>query len=172
MGSERCIRDSGSTRKTAQAYAAEALVRDDTDDSESMSDDVPDSDASSDESESADLFDAILDVVSHAYATEGGMAHGSARKPRTLMPVHTPESWHNLLHSGKTISEMTAKTSDARFDINGKIKIGSDLSDKDLAVLEHAHASCDVCKQAKMRAPPARTKKTAHNTDSTRSRPF
>ena len=87
-------RRNGSTRKTAQAYAAEALLRDDTDDSESMSDDVPDFGASSDESESADLFDAITDVVSQAYATEGGMAHGSARKPRTLMPVHTPASWH------------------------------------------------------------------------------
>jgi hypothetical protein len=169
-------------RATARVYATEAFARDDSDDSAgSLSDDVPDATDTSDTESDADEFEttdcsesegeafaAITDIVTRAYATEGG----KARKPRTLMPVHTPESWHNLLHSGKTISEMTAKTSDARFDINGKIKIGSDLTDKDLAVLEHAHASCDVCKQAKMRAPHARTKKTAHNTDSTRGRPF
>ena len=156
-------RRNGSTRKTAQAYAAEALLRDDTDDSESMSDDVPDSDASSDESESADLFDAITDVVGQAYATEGGMAHGSARKPRTLMPVHTPASWHNLLHAGKRASDETARTSDARFEIDGKVKLGTELNDKDLDALERARKECDVCKQSKMRASHARAKKgSAH----------
>ena len=101
--------------------------------------------------------------MSRGYATEGGKASEGARRPRTLMPVHTPESWHNLLHSGKEISEATAKLGDARFEINGRIKLGSQLNEKDLAVLEHARASCDVCKQSKMYAPHARAKKAAHN---------
>ena len=62
--------------------------------------------------------------------------------------------------------------SDARFEINGKIKLGSDLNDNDLALLEHARASCDVCKQAKLTAPHARTTKSVHNTTADRGRTF
>ena len=165
-----------------RVHAAEALERDDTDyEGDSISDDVPDATDTSDgegdteaystESES-DAFDVIEEIVGRAYASEGGTAHLGARRPRTLMHAYTPQAWHNLLHSGKKISEATAKMSDARFEINGKIKLGSDLNDNDLALLEHARASCDVCKQAKLTAPHARTTKSVHNTTAGRGRTF
>ena len=78
------------------------------------------------------------------------------KRPRAAQVIHTPESWHNLMHSGRLLSEATAKSSSARFEINGRVKDGCDLNASDLAALEGARMSCPVCKQTKTVAPAAR----------------
>ena len=74
---------------------------------------------------------------------------------RTKLVVHTPASWHNLMHAGKVLSEATGKQSKAKFKVNGKVKLGTELNTSDLAALEAARASCLACKQTKMAAPRA-----------------
>ena len=83
----------------------------------------------------------VTQSVGGAYMTE-------KQRPRAKAVVHTPESWQNLMHAGKVLSEATAKTSPARFKLNGKVKLGTELNDSDLAALEGARLSCDVCKHA------------------------
>ena len=85
-----------------------------------------------------------------------------ARRSRTKQVVHTPQSWHNLMHAGRVLSEATAKTSNALFEINGKVKRGHELSSSDLAALEGARLSCKVCKETKTTAPAARRAGNAH----------
>ena len=74
---------------------------------------------------------------------------------RTKSVVHTPTSWHNLMHAGHVLSEAMAKQSKAKFKINGKVKIGTELNASDLAALRAARSSCLACKQTKMAAPRA-----------------
>ena len=66
---------------------------------------------------------------------------------RARSVVHSPASWHNLMHAGKVLSEATARQSKARFKVNGKVKLGTELNASDLAALEAARASCLACKQ-------------------------
>jgi hypothetical protein len=80
---------------------------------------------------------------------------------RTRIPVHTPESWHCLMHCGRLLSETTAVGSDAKFNIGGKVKLGKDLNSDDLEKLELARKACTVCKQTRIKAPAAR-KGNAH----------
>ena len=89
----------------------------------------------------------------------GDLKEGAKARARVRPVVHTPESWHNLIHAGRLLSEASAKASDARFDINGKVKNGSDLTPADLAALDGARLACKVCKQTKLDAPSARRKK-------------
>jgi hypothetical protein len=84
-----------------------------------------------------------------AYVTE-------KQRSRAKPVVYPPESWHNLMHAGKVLSDGTAKTSSARFKINGKTKLGTELNASDLAALEGARLSCNVCKQTKTTAAAAR----------------
>lgn len=81
---------------------------------------------------------------------------------RTRPPVHTPESWHSLMHSGKLLSEATAVGSDARFNLGGKVKSGKDLNSDDLEKLDLARKACTICKQTKLKAPAER--KSVHFT--------
>ena len=82
------------------------------------------------------------------------------KRARVIQVVHTPQSWHNLMHSGRVLSEASAKTSNARFDVNGRIKEGKDLNASDLAALDGARLSCKVCKETKTVAPAARRAKS------------
>ena len=117
---------------------------------ESSSSDVTDS---SDESSMSDDECTRLNKAYNAKA--------KYRRTRTRKVIHTPDSWHQVLHAGKRRSEETAKGSDATFLVNGAIKQGADLTKSDLDQLEEARKSCKICKQAKMTAPEAR-KTTAH----------
>ena len=132
---------------------------------EDTSSEVSDSD---DEWQAADEGDAAC-MASIADEIFGGTKTGPS--VRTKSVVHTPASWHNLMHAGCVLSEATAKQSKAKFKINGKVKIGTELNASDLAALEAARSSCLACKQTKMAAPHAtRTKGRAHaSIDSTRS---
>ena len=55
------------------------------------------------------------------------------------------------------MSWATAKSSDALFDIDGKVKVGRDLTSKDREKLDKAAAACRTCKQTKLPAPAARS---------------
>ena len=81
---------------------------------------------------------------------------------RTRQVVHTPESWHALMHCGRLLSEATAVGSDARFNLGGKVKEGKDLTTEDLELLEIARKACNVCKQTKITAPAARKGEASH----------
>ena len=74
------------------------------------------------------------------------------------------------MHAGKVLSEAPARQSKAKFKVNGKIKLGTELNASDLAALEAARASCLACKHTKMAAPRAsRAKGRAHaSIDTTR----
>ena len=130
--------------------------------------DTSSDDSDSDEWEAADEGDAMC-MASIADDIFGGAKTGPS--VRTKSVVHTPASWHNLMHAGRVLSEATAKQSKAKFKINGKVKIGTELNASDLAALEAARSSCLACKQTKMAAPRAtRTKGRAHaSIDTTRS---
>ena len=78
---------------------------------------------------------------------------------RASKPVHTPKSWHEMLHAGQKLSEATAKASNARFKINGKVKKGFELNTSDLAALEGARLDCSICKQTKAKATAAPRRK-------------
>ena len=81
---------------------------------------------------------------------------GKHQAQRTRPPIHTPESWHALMHSGRLLSEATAVGSNARFNIGGKVKDGKDLNADDLEKLDLARKLCIVCKQTKVTAPAER----------------
>ena len=123
---------------------------------------------SKDEWETADDDDAAC-MASIADEIFGGAKKGPS--VRTKSVVHTPTSWHNLMHAGRVLSEATTKQSKARFKINGKIKVGTELNASDLAALEAARSSCRACKHTKMAAPRAsRAKGRAYTSiDTTRS---
>ena len=117
---------------------------------EDTSDDESDSGWETDESDDAACMAAIADDIK------------KGQRSRTTSVVHTPASWHNLMHASKLLSEATAKQSKARFNINGKTKLGTELNAADLAALEGARADCKACKQTKLTAPSAsRSKDTS-----------
>ena len=68
------------------------------------------------------------------------------------------------MHISRTISEASVKMSDVRFNLGGKVKLGSELAASDFELLEQARAECDVCAQTKLKAPAARKGSVAHNT--------
>ena len=78
------------------------------------------------------------------------------RKQRMRPMIYKPKKFHELLHAGKQKTKETAVVSDALFNINGNIKRGYELTKPDLDEFDHAHDACAICKQAKMKAPPAR----------------
>ena len=92
----------------------------------------------------------------------GDIERMKGKRPRAKAVIHTPDSWHNLVHAGQVLSEASAKNSSARFEVNGKVKLGHELSSSDLAELEAARARCNVCKQTKLTAPAARRAGRAH----------
>ena len=116
-------------------------------------------DDSSDESSMSDDEGMSSDDGNNFYKAYNNKA--KSRRARTQKVIHTPDSWHQILHAGKCRSVETAKGSDATFLIDGAIKQGADLTKSDLAQIEEACKSCRVCKQAKMTAPAAR-KAAAH----------
>ena len=129
-----------------------------SDDSRIESDSQQDEDFDTDDSEweTEEEEDAACMASIHASLAK------KARRSRTKQVVHTPQSWHNLMHAGRVLSEATAKSSTALFEINGKVKRGHELSSSDLAALEGARLSCKVCKETKTTAPAARRAGNAH----------
>ena len=55
--------------------------------------------------------------------------------------MHTPQSWHALLHTGRKLVWATAKSSDVLFDIGGKVKVGHDLTSEDRKEFDKAVVS-------------------------------
>ena len=117
---------------------------------ESSSDESDDD--TSDEWATDDELNLYDNVARFAFEAEARKA-----RARTRRVVHTPQSWHALLHAGRKLSWATAKSSDALFDINGKVKVGRDLTSKDREELDKAAAACRTCKQTKLPAPAARS---------------
>lgn len=79
------------------------------------------------------------------------------QRKRTIEPVHTPESWHALIHAGRDISEKTIQLMKGLlFKIDGKLIKGENLSKADFETLDQARLTCRICKQTKMVAPAGR----------------
>ena len=115
-------------------------------------------DTSSEGSDSEGEWETADDGDAACMASIADEIFGGAKKGpgvRTKSVVHTPTSWHNLMHAGCVLSEATAKQSKAKFKINGKVKIGTELNASDLTTLKAARSSCLACKQTKMAAPRA-----------------
>ena len=106
----------------------------------------------SDEWATEDKSELYDEIAKFAYEAE-------ARKPRarTRRVVHTPQSWHMLLHTGRKLPLATAKSSDVLFDISGKVKVGHDLTSEDRKEFDKAASSCRICQQTKLTAPAARS---------------
>ena len=110
---------------------------------------------SSDESEGYDSDEWATEDESELYDEIAKFVYeAEARKPRarTQCVVHTPQSWHTLLHTGCKLTWATAKSSDALFDVGGKVKVGHDLTSEDHKEFDKAAASCCVCQQTKLTA--------------------
>ena len=132
------------------------------------SEDVPPSlgyaygyDSNSESEDEGLAFALVNDYIENKAAKAVGdetfkLKDGKGAVSRTRPVVHTPESWHALMHCGRLLSEATAVGSDAKFNIGGKIKLGKDLNVDDLEKLEIARKACTVCKQTKLKAPAAR----------------
>ena len=114
---------------------------------------------SSDESEGYDSDEWATEDESELYDKIAKFAYeAEARKPRarTWRVVHTPQSWHALLHTGHRLAWATAKSLDALFNISSKVKVGHNLTSEDCKEFDKATASCCVCQQTKLTAPAAR----------------
>ena len=107
---------------------------------EDTSDDESDSGWEMDRSDDAACMATIADDIK------------KKQHSHTKAIVHTPASWHNLMHTSKLLSEVTTKQSKAHFIINSKTKLGTELNSADLAALEGAHADCKASKQTKLTA--------------------
>lgn len=131
-------------RRAALTYGSDSEESDATSHDEDSDDYDYDSEWETEEEEDAACMAAI---AGRALKTH---------RPRAKTVVHTPASWHNLMHAGKVLSEASAKTSTARFEVNGKVKFGHELNSSDLAALEGARLACHVCKQTKTTAAAAK----------------
>ena len=118
---------------------------------------------SSDASDMPDLEETMTDDESMS-DDEGKSSDGAksprkaytGRKHRMKPLVYTPKAFHKIMHAGKRRTKETAIGSDVIFNINSTIKRGDELDKSDLDELDCAHQACAICKQAKMRTPPAR----------------
>ena len=76
---------------------------------------------------------------------------------RSIEPIHTPESWHALIHAGKDISEKTIRSMQGLvFKIDGKVIKGENMTKEHFETLDQARLTCRICKQTKMVAPATR----------------
>ena len=76
---------------------------------------------------------------------------------RSIEPIHTPESWHALIHAGKDISEKTIRSMQGLvFKIDGKVIKGENMTKEHFEILDQARLTCRICKQTKMVAPATR----------------
>ena len=80
----------------------------------------------------------------------------TGRKQRMAPLPHTLKAFHELMHAGKTRTKETAIGSNTLFNIDGTIKRGDELNKSELDELDRVHDACAICKQVKMKAPPAR----------------
>ena len=78
------------------------------------------------------------------------------KKARAQTVVHTPQSWHSLLHAGKDHSLATAIQGNARFNIGARLRWGNELNKTERDILEQAGKDCKVCKVTKLSAAAAR----------------
>jgi hypothetical protein len=112
-----------------------------------------------------------LAYVTKAIRTEAAKLKADSAKQRVhkaargRIVVHTPFSWHSLLHISKRRSAATALQGNTRFKVGGKLKRSEDLTDADLDELEQAAKGCRICKLTKVTAPAARQGKAMHTID-------
>jgi hypothetical protein len=92
---------------------------------------------------------------------EESRAQHRHKSARTRVVVHTPKSWHQLMHAGEEKSVTTALQGNARFNLGGKVKWSNELTDSDLEILEQARKDCTACRLTKVAAPAARKGKAA-----------
>lgn len=125
--------------------------------------DQDDSDSDTDQRGLAYVTKAVRNEAAKLRADSAKQRVHKAARGRIV--VHTPFSWHSLLHISKKRSAATALQGNTRFKVGGKVKRSEDLTDADLDELEQAAKGCRICKLTKVTAPAARQGKAMHTID-------
>jgi hypothetical protein len=125
--------------------------------------DQDDSDSDTDQRGLAYVTKAVRNEAAKLRADSAKQRVHKAARGRIV--VHTPFSWHSLLHISRKRSAATALQGNTRFKVGGKVKRSEDLTDADLDELEQAAKGCRICKLTKVTAPAARQGKAMHTID-------
>ena len=130
------------TLVTPKAHNASAQFSDASDMPDLVETTADDESMSDDEGESSDGAEPSCKAYTR---------HKQCMKPL----VYTLKAFHKVMHAGKRCTKETAVGSDTLFNINSTIKRSDELNKSELNELDHTHDACAICKQVKMKAPPA-----------------